>query len=171
MENDNLQAPPSGHEQRGSFISRRNMLTTSVAAIAGITAFGNGNLLTPEVKQERERKDIFSLKGKVAIVTGAARGIGRAISVALAESGADVVGVDISGTASKEVVYSAATMTDLHETGRLVQEQQRKFKAVQCDIRDMRAIKSVVEDTLREFGKIDILVADAGIQVYALLHR
>ena len=108
----------------------------------------------------------FSLNGKFAIVTGAARGIGRAIAVGLASAGADVMGIDIAGVASPEVTYESATKQDLDETGRLVKMQQRRFIPVVADIRDLGALKKAADLAVKEFGKIDILVGNAAIQVY-----
>ncbi len=89
------------------------------------------------------------LKGKVAVVTGAARGIGRAIAVAYAKEGADVMGLDIAGPVSTVTAYPAATTDDLEETGRLVKELGRRFVAVKADIRDLSALKEAARRSRR----------------------
>ena len=90
----------------------------------------------------------FSLEGKVAIVTGASRGLGQGIAVGLASAGADIVGVG-SG--------------DMPETARLVEEQGRKFHAIKANLISQEPINQIIEETKRVFGKIDILINNAGI--------
>ncbi len=89
--------------------------------------------------------------------------------MALAQAGADIMGIDIAGVASPEVIYTPASPDELEETGRLVQAQKRRFIGVPADTRDLAALRAAVERAQKEFGKVDIAVADAGIQVYAPL--
>ncbi|OON67701.1 hypothetical protein B0919_15990 [Hymenobacter sp. CRA2] len=103
------------------------------------------------------------------MVTGAARGIGRAIAVAYAREGAAVMGIDIAAAASDETQYPAATPADLAETQRLVEEEGGRFIAVTADIRDLSALRRAAEQAGRELGPVDILVANAGIQIFAPL--
>ena len=94
--------------------------------------------------------DLFSLEDKVAIVTGASRGIGKAIAVGFARAGADVVIV---------------ARTNLEETEALIRETGRRCLKIYADLFDIdNAKKLIIGETLREFGKIDILVNNAGIQ-------
>ncbi|GAA4498672.1 SDR family NAD(P)-dependent oxidoreductase [Hymenobacter ginsengisoli] len=109
------------------------------------------------------------LAGKKAVVTGAARGIGRAIAVAFAREGADVLGIDIAGPASARTQYPAASPGDLDETARLVRALGRQFVAVTADIRSLAAMREAAAQATRELGQVDILVANAGIQVFAPL--
>ncbi|EYB66804.1 hypothetical protein DEIPH_ctg069orf0005 [Deinococcus phoenicis] len=109
------------------------------------------------------------LENKTAVVTGAARGIGRAIAVAFAREGAVVVGLDRAGRVSETTAYPAATPADLEETGRLVQEAGGRFIGIEADIRDLAALRDVAERVRTELGRLDILVANAGIQVFAPL--
>ncbi len=103
-----------------------------------------------------------SLGGRVALVTGAARGMGRAHAVKLAGEGADVIAVDIcADLASTD--YPGATTADLAETGRLVERQGRRILLGQVDVRDGDAMQAVVAEGVREFGRLDIVVANAGI--------
>ncbi len=146
------------------------MLATSVSALAGAAALGGGGARAAETSaSDASPLRGFSLEGRSAIVTGAARGIGRAIAVALAHAGADVMGIDIAGPASPEVIYPAAAKEELAETGRLVEAEKRRFIGVQADIRDLSALRAAATRAEKEFGKIDIAVANAGIQVYAPL--
>ena len=104
------------------------------------------------------------LAGKVAVVTGAARGIGRAIAVEFAANGADVVAVDICGPVSPASNAKPATPADLDETVRQIRAYGRKGEAVRADIRDIGALRRVADQVERDHGKIDIVVADAAIQ-------
>lgn len=102
------------------------------------------------------------LEGKVALITGAARGQGRAHAVTCAREGADVIAVDLSGQLSS-VPYAMGTADELAETVKLVEEQGRRGLAVEADVRDQSAVDAAVAAGLAEFGRIDILVANAGI--------
>jgi NAD(P)-dependent dehydrogenase (short-subunit alcohol dehydrogenase family) len=104
------------------------------------------------------------LAGQFAIVTGAARGIGRAIAVELAANGADIVAIDICGPVSPASSAKPASRADLDETVRLVQAQHRKCEPVQADIRDVAALRAIADRAEKEFGRIDIVVANAAIQ-------
>ena len=103
------------------------------------------------------------LDGRVAFVTGAARGQGRAYAVRLAAEGADVIVSDICGPASDTIPYVAATEDDLHETVRLIEAEGRKALARTVDIRDDAALRQLVADATEQFGRLDVLVANAGV--------
>ncbi|MFL0290354.1 mycofactocin-coupled SDR family oxidoreductase [Mycobacterium sp. SMC-18] len=104
-----------------------------------------------------------ALEGKVAFVTGAARGQGRAHAVRFAREGADVVAIDICGPVSDTITYPMPTSEDLAETARLVEAEGRKVLAREVDIRDLAAQQQVVADAVEQFGRLDILVANAGV--------
>lgn len=104
------------------------------------------------------------LAGKVAVVTGAARGIGRAIAVEFAANGADVVAVDIAGPVSTASDAKPATMEELQETVRQVKGYGRRAEAMRADIRDIKELRSIADRVDAGFGKIDIVVANAAIQ-------
>jgi NAD(P)-dependent dehydrogenase (short-subunit alcohol dehydrogenase family) len=104
------------------------------------------------------------LQGKVAVVTGAARGIGRAIAVEMAANGADVVAIDIAGPVSPASNAVPATPEELDETVRMVKEFGRKSEAIKADIRDIAALRRIADRIEQAYGKIDIVVADAAIQ-------
>ncbi|MGI4859937.1 MAG: mycofactocin-coupled SDR family oxidoreductase [Janthinobacterium lividum] len=106
------------------------------------------------------------LAGKVAVVTGAARGIGRSIAVDFAANGADVVLIDIAASVSPIVAYAPATADDLQETVRLVKAHGRECLAITADIRDIAALRAAAERIQSTLGRLDIVVADAGIQSF-----
>jgi NAD(P)-dependent dehydrogenase (short-subunit alcohol dehydrogenase family) len=106
------------------------------------------------------------LHGRVAVVTGAARGIGRAAAVALARAGADIAGIDICGVVDPRSGVTPSTPADLQETGRQIEATGRRWLGVIGDQRDIRALRDAAERTTRELGGIDILFANAGIQAF-----
>lgn len=102
------------------------------------------------------------LDGKVAFITGVARGQGRSHAVRLAEEGADIIGVDIC-TQIDTVPYPMATPEDLQETARLVEKTGRRMFARQADVRDLDELRSAFEAGFSELGACQIVVANAGI--------
>ncbi|MDT5191819.1 MAG: hypothetical protein QOG79_6444 [Mycobacterium sp.] len=104
-----------------------------------------------------------TLDGRVAFITGAARGQGRAHAVRLAAEGADIVAIDICGPVSDTLTYPAATSEELADTVRQVEAAGRKVLAREVDIRDLAAQQQVVADAIEQFGRLDIVVANAGI--------
>jgi NAD(P)-dependent dehydrogenase (short-subunit alcohol dehydrogenase family) len=107
-----------------------------------------------------------ALSGRVAVVTGAARGIGRAAAVALARAGADVVGIDIAGTVSPVLDFPPATPADLDQTGRAVQECGARWQGHRVDQRHLRELRAAAETVERGWGGIDVVFANAGIQAF-----
>src|SRR6201995_2567774 len=105
------------------------------------------------------------LAGKVAFITGAARGQGRAHAVRMASEGADIIAVDVAGKLPSCVRYDSATPEDLAETVRLVEAAGagRQIMASATDIRDFDGLRQVVEDGAAALGRLDIIVANAGI--------
>jgi SDR family mycofactocin-dependent oxidoreductase len=101
------------------------------------------------------------VEGKVAFITGAARGQGRAHAVRLAQEGADIIAVDICHDV--EGALPMATPADLAETEALVKAQGRRVVAAQADVRDFDALKAAVDDGVAQLGRLDIIVANAGI--------
>lgn len=106
------------------------------------------------------------LQGKVAVVTGAARGIGRSTALAFACEGATVMGIDICKEVCPRSGVQPATSDDLKETGRLVQDAGARWQSVILDQRDLSALKDAAKKAEKEFGGIDILFANAGIQEF-----
>jgi SDR family mycofactocin-dependent oxidoreductase len=103
-----------------------------------------------------------SLDGKVAFITGAARGQGRAEAIRLASDGADIIAVDICDQIAS-VPYPMATADDLAATVKLVEDAGGRIVAQQADVRDQPALASALAAGLDEFGRVDIVVANAGI--------
>ena len=100
--------------------------------------------------------------GKVALITGAARGQGRSHAVRLAQEGADIVALDICADLDT-VPYSCATADDLATTTKLVEDTDRRVISRQVDVRDSAALRSVADEAVAEFGHIDVVCANAGI--------
>jgi len=101
--------------------------------------------------------------GKVALVTGAARGQGRSHALALAAEGADIIAVDICSDIAA-VPYPLSTEGELEETARQIREFGRRVVARKVDVRDMSAQQTVIDAAVAELGRLDIVVANAGIQ-------
>ncbi|QNG37020.1 mycofactocin-coupled SDR family oxidoreductase [Geodermatophilaceae bacterium NBWT11] len=101
-------------------------------------------------------------EGKVAFVTGAARGQGRAHAVRLASEGADVIAIDVC-TQPATTHYAGATPEDLAETVRQVEALDRRIVARQADVRDFAAVQAAVTEGVAELGRLDVVVANAGI--------
>ena len=106
--------------------------------------------------------------GKVAFITGAGRGQGRATALRLAEEGADIIALDIAATPLTSVPYELASMDDLDETVRLVRDRGRRALKGVADVRTLAEVQAVVDAGLREFGKIDLVHANAGIGSWAV---
>ncbi|MDR3659113.1 MAG: mycofactocin-coupled SDR family oxidoreductase [Mycobacterium sp.] len=104
-----------------------------------------------------------ALEGNVAFVTGAARGQGRAHAVRLAREGADIIALDVCAPISDTITYPLATSEELAETVRAVEAEGRKVLAREVDIRDLAAQQQLVADGIEQFGRLDVLVANAGV--------
>jgi len=102
------------------------------------------------------------VEGKVAFITGAARGQGRAHAVRLAQEGADIIAVDICKQIDS-VQIPLSTPEDLAETADLVKGQNRRIYTAEVDVRDFDALKAAVDAGVEQMGRLDIIVANAGI--------
>jgi len=102
------------------------------------------------------------VEGKVAFITGAARGQGRSHALTLAREGADIIAVDITKQIDS-VPYALATPDDLAETVKQVEALGRRIVAAQADVRDYDALKQALDDGVAELGRLDIVSANAGV--------
>lgn len=163
------------------FPNRRKLLlgaaavgvTTSAAAAAQTRTDTGPHMLSgqpvPEPSADKTAGPVrpgrgSQLDGKVAVVTGAARGIGRAIAVEFAANGADVVALDIAGPVSPSSNAVPATPQELEETLRQIRAYGRRGEAVHADIRDIKALRDFADRVDHDYGKIDVVVANAAIQ-------
>src|ERR1700681_309711 len=96
------------------------------------------------------------LHGRVAVVTGASRGIGKALAIRMAQEGADVV------VAAKSEQSTDRLPGSIHETAAEISALGRRALAVPTDVRDEEAVRNLIERTIAEFGRLDILVNNAG---------
>ncbi|WP_280233184.1 mycofactocin-coupled SDR family oxidoreductase [Nocardia cyriacigeorgica] len=103
-----------------------------------------------------------TLDGRVAFITGAARGQGRSHAVRFAQEGADIIAVDTTATVDT-VPYPLADADDLAETVRLVEATGRRIIARDADVRDYPALEAVIAEGVEAFGRLDIVIANAGI--------
>ncbi|PXX02290.1 mycofactocin-coupled SDR family oxidoreductase [Mycolicibacterium moriokaense] len=103
------------------------------------------------------------VEGKVAFITGAARGQGRAHAVRLAQEGADIIAVDICKKIDTVDLIAASTPEDLAETADLVKGHNRRIVTAEVDVRDYDALKAAVDSGVEQLGRLDIIVANAGI--------
>src|ERR1700729_1919662 len=101
--------------------------------------------------------------GKVAFITSAARSQGRSHAVRLAEEGADIIAVDIAGPVESVKIYPPATEADLAETVRQVEALDRRIVAHKADVRDSAALRAALADGVAQLGRLDIVVANAGV--------
>ncbi len=102
------------------------------------------------------------VENKVVLITGAARGQGRSHAVRLAAEGADIVAIDLCADITS-VPYPLGTAAELEETAALVEKQDRRVLTVTADVRDPAAMRAVVAAALEEFGRLDVVIAQAGI--------
>jgi (+)-trans-carveol dehydrogenase len=103
------------------------------------------------------------VEGKVAFITGAARGQGRSHAVRLAEEGADIIAVDVCKPIVQNTTIPASTPEDLAETADLVKGLNRRIFTAEVDVRDYDALKAAVDSGVEQLGRLDIIVANAGI--------
>jgi len=103
-----------------------------------------------------------SLEGRVAFITGVARGQGRAHAVRLAREGVDIIGVDVCEN-YPHMNYPNASQEDLDETAALVEKEGRRIVARKADVRDFAQLKAAFDEGYAEFGRVDIVISNAGI--------
>ncbi|MGA6204102.1 mycofactocin-coupled SDR family oxidoreductase [Nocardia testacea] len=103
------------------------------------------------------------VEGKVAFITGAARGQGRSHAVRLAQEGADIIAVDVCANVSGSDQIAPSTPADLAETAGLIKGLGRRIITEQVDVRDLDALRAAVDSGVEQLGRLDIVVANAGI--------
>jgi NAD(P)-dependent dehydrogenase (short-subunit alcohol dehydrogenase family) len=156
------------NQDRRDFLSGMGGIAAVAAttpSLAEITQVGAGQNL-PETTTAPTSLPNGRLQDKVAAVTGAARGIGRAVIVAFAREGADIIGLDICAAVDPRSGVEPSTQEDLDETGRLVRTAGRRWLGIKVDQRDLPALRAAGVRAERKFGGIDILFANAGIQSF-----
>jgi NAD(P)-dependent dehydrogenase (short-subunit alcohol dehydrogenase family) len=146
-------------------LSRRNVVLGGAAAIAGsatvLTQSKNTEAVEPNTIAQNASESGM-LEGKVALVTGAARGIGRAIAISLAQAGADIAAVDILQDIQGLSVPMASS-EDMNQTKQQIEQIGKRCVTLTADIRDLAALQNAVAQTQQQLGGIDILVANAGV--------
>ena len=111
------------------------------------------------------------VEGKVAFISGAARGQGRSHAVRLAQEGADIIAIDICGPIDN-LAYPHSTPADLAETADLVKAHNRRIVTAQVDVRAYDALKAALDSGVEQLGRLDIIVANAGIGTFGnKLHK
>jgi NAD(P)-dependent dehydrogenase (short-subunit alcohol dehydrogenase family) len=171
-----MQAKQNNEKSETAIFSRREMLLSGGALVGNMalgaaaqenqTAAGSNSGSSLATRQTWAGQPFGNglLSGKVAVITGAARGIGRAIAVDMAANGADIVGIDICGKITPVQEYAIATKEELDQTGRLVEQHGRKFMGVVGDVRDIQFLRSTADKAEQQMGRIDIVVANAATQ-------
>lgn len=102
------------------------------------------------------------LEGRVAFITGAGRGQGRAHAVRLARDGVDIIGIDICENVAS-MTYPNSSEADLEETVRLVEKEGRRMAGLKADVRDYEQLQNAFDVGHEQFGRVDIVIANAGI--------
>jgi len=154
--------------------SRRKFLSNaSLSTLGVLTASSAIGTLIPQDSKAAIITDDLGAENKnaanaaprrLAVITGAARGMGRAFSITLAKNGIDIFGIDILGEVSPRLDYEPATGADILETKKLVEKQGVKFSYAKADVRNLAELEKVAEQLKISYGSIDIIVANAGIQ-------
>ena len=109
------------------------------------------------------------LDGRVAFITGVARGQGRSHAVKLAAEGADIIGIDICADIASNG-YPMASRAELDETIALVERSGGKMLGSVADVRDFHALKAALDTGVEHFGRLDIVLANAGIAAWVSAH-
>jgi SDR family mycofactocin-dependent oxidoreductase len=149
-----------------ALVARRHMIEfgTTAEQLAAIWPADRSRHPFGKPRNTRGRTMSDRVAGKVAFITGAARGQGRSHAVRLAQEGADIIAVDICEPV-RGVVYDAATADDLAQTVKEVEALDRRIFARKADIRDLERLKQVAAEGIAELGRLDIVVANAAVLI------
>ena len=141
---------------------RRDALKAGLAGAAGMAGLTAAS--RPAAARSGEETSL-PLAGKAALITGAARGIGRAIGIAYARAGADVAALDIADPDAYRAIlgYPLASQADLDQTVRLIEAEGRRAIGIKADVVDKSALAAAMRQTVGRFGRLDIVVANAGV--------
>jgi NAD(P)-dependent dehydrogenase (short-subunit alcohol dehydrogenase family) len=157
----------TGHRvEGGDRLTRRQVVGGSAALAAAMLSASSAEGQQNAVQTGATNTTKGALAGRVAIVTGAARGIGRAIAVEMAANGCDIVGLDLCAKILPVQEYAVTSSADLDMTARKVRDQGRKFMPVVGDIRNVAFLRSTGERITQQWGRLDIVVANAATQLY-----
>ena len=142
---------------------------TATGMVLGSMAAKSTSAQQPIEQETDNNSESKSLSGQVAIITGAARGIGRATAIELARQGADIVLLDIADPQGVENIsdYRLANSDELNKAVELVEAEGVQAIPIVADVRNLDRLKEAAKTTIDRFGKIDILVANAGIAIWS----
>lgn len=168
QDSGNDQIDQSDQRENSTNPLTRRQIFAGGAALAGLTAAiapSFAQETTPPQPQTPSKSGSGKLSGRVAFITGAARGIGRSTAVTLAREGADIAILDIADAEALKgtLGYPLASPSDFSETERQVKALGRRCLTIKADVRNMAQMRSAVQQTITQLGKVDILVANAGI--------
>jgi NAD(P)-dependent dehydrogenase (short-subunit alcohol dehydrogenase family) len=152
--------------RRRNVVTNLGMLSVTALGLAAASTDSKAQGVAKASLEQGAGASAKLLAGKIAVITGAARGIGRATAVAFAREGADVVGVDICAVVDPRSGVTPSTPEELDETGKLVSAAGRHWLGMKTDTRDLPALRAAASRTEQEFGGVDILFANAGIQSF-----
>lgn len=145
-------------------------LRVGVGVIIGDSVGYGSSMPLPGRLRAEEIKVAGRVEGKVAFITGAARGQGRSHALRLAEEGADIIAIDVCADIAT-VPYGLGTSEDLQTTVEQVKAIGRRVVATQADVRDYAAVQRAVDTGVAELGRLDIVSANAGIASYGVLEK
>lgn len=153
-------------QHRREVVMKLGTLGVTALGLAGVPQPANAQGATTENQEAKPVETAKLLTGKIAVVTGAARGIGRATALAFASEGADIIGVDICAVVDPRSGVTPSTPEDLEETGKLVGAAGRRWLGIIADTRDLPSLRAAAARAEQEFGGVDILFANAGTQSF-----
>ena len=153
-------------QQRREVVTKLGMLGATALGLGAVSQPANAQSTVEANKESGKVGSAKLLAGKVAVITGAARGIGRATAIAMAREGADVIGIDVCAVVDPRSGVTPSTPEELEETGKLVGEAGRRWLGMKADTRDLPALRAAAARVEQEFGGFDILFANAGVQSF-----